>query len=302
MQPARLSVIVATRDRARHLDAMLASYAGEWTDTLEFVVVDNGSRDDTAQVLERWKKERPNLRALHEPEPGQSVALNRGIAATTGPFVAFLDDDILVRPGWAAAYLRAFERSECAGFHGRILLEARAQADETKAALARRYKLLPITDHGTAACAVGELVGANMAVRREWLTQVGGFDERLGPGRTGFGGDSQVGRDIVSRGGKLLYVADACVEHVYDECRMTEAHFEDHHRRLGRSRFAARGSGSVSRVITNVVLSLVRSRCAKWGKAEEAYYRNRARYFEYSEMLRAWRESARGPRSHSGAG
>src|SRR5215471_3138145 len=134
--------------------------------------------------------------------------------------------------------LGAFETRDCAGFQGRILLESSARADPAKVQLVRRYNLLPITDLGLERCAVEEFVGANMAVRREWMERAGGFDEELGPGRSGFGGDSKLGQEICARGGKLEYVPLACVEHVYEERRMTEAQFEEHYRRCGRSRHA----------------------------------------------------------------
>lgn len=293
MSSARLSVIVATRDRATYLDAMLSSYRTEWARTGEFLVVDNGSRDDTAEVLACWKRREPRLRSMFVAEPGKSLALNRGIASTSGPHLAFLDDDVLVQPGWAAKLLAAFESSACAGFQGRILLESGARSDPVKAELARRYDLLPITDHGAESCRVGELVGANMAVRRAWLERAGGFDEELGPGRTGFGEDSKLGRDIVALGGELAYIPGAWVEHVYDERRMTEAHFEEHHRLLGRSRFALRQNKLVTRLVLNVVASMIRSRLARWRGAEDAYLRNHARYFAYSEMLRVHRERRR---------
>jgi glycosyltransferase involved in cell wall biosynthesis len=290
MEPEKLSVIVATRDRAPHLDAMLASYSGEWADTRELLVVDNGSRDGTRAVLERARATQPKLASLYVAEPGQSLAINRGIAATSGPYVAFLDDDILVQPGWARALIRAFETTDCAGIQGRILLAAVARADPQKAALARRYNTLPITDFGTEPRRVKVLVGANMAVRREVLERLGGFDEDLGPGRTGFGADTKVGRQITESGAELAYVAQACVEHVYDPARMTDAFFEDYNRRRGRGRFAEKENPLWTSVLPNLCTASIRARMARWSGAEDAYYRHRGRYFAYSEMLRIHRE------------
>jgi GT2 family glycosyltransferase len=289
MKSEQLSVIVATRDRCEHLAAMLSSYASEWQDTRELLVVDNGSRDGTAALLERLERSHPKLASLHVAQRGKSVAMNRGISATTGAYVAFLDDDVIVQPGWARAYVSAFEQESCAGFQGRIVLAADARNDPTKAALARRYKTLPITELDADHAAVRVLIGANMAVRREALTRAGGFDEMLGPGRTGFGEDTKLGRAIRASGGELEYVAAACVEHVYDAGRMTEAFFEDYHRRMGRGRFAEKHHKYWTSVVPNLIAATVRSRVARLFRAEETYYRNRARYFAYSEMLRMHR-------------
>ena len=295
MESEQLSVIVASRDRCQHLAAMLASYASEWPHTRELLVVDNGSRDGTASLLEGMQRSQPKLASLYVAEPGKSLAMNRGIAATSGAYVAFLDDDVLVQPGWARAYVRAFEQTDCAGFQGRILLAADARGDPEKAALVRRYKTLPITDLGQDRAAVRVLVGANMAVRRDVLARIRGFDEELGPGRTGFGEDTKLGRAIRQGGGKLAYVADACVEHVYDAGRMTEAFFEDYHRRMGRGRFAEKHHKYWTSVVPNLIAATIRSRVARWCRAEETYYRNLGRYFAYSEMLRLHRA----PREHA---
>jgi GT2 family glycosyltransferase len=293
MEFGQLSVIIATRDRADYLAAMLESFASEWEHVRELLVVDNGSRDGTPALLEETKRVWPKLASLHVPEPGKSLALNRGIAATSGAYVAFLDDDVLVQPGWARAIERAFTTSDCAGVQGRIRLAAEARADPHKAALARRYKTLPIIDLGSDASSarvnVRVLVGANMAVRREALVRAGGFDETLGPGRTGFGEDTKLGRAIVAGGGALAYVPDACVEHVYDPARMTDAFFEDYHRRMGRGRFAEKHNPYWTSVVPNLVAAVVRSRVARLCRAEETYYRNLGRYFAYSEMLRMHR-------------
>src|SRR5690606_25116914 len=107
MEAEPLSVVIATRDRAERLERMLASLDAESEDLLEVVVVDNGSRDDTAQRIERWCEARPYATALHHAPPGKSGALNAGVARTRGAWIAFLDDDVSVRPGWARALRRA---------------------------------------------------------------------------------------------------------------------------------------------------------------------------------------------------
>ena len=105
----------------------------------------------------------------------------------------------------------------------------------------------------------------------------------------GFGEDTKLGREIRARGGKLAYLPEACVEHVYDAERMTDAFFEDYHRRLGRGRFAEKHNPYWTSVVPNLVAATVRSRLARWCRAEETYYRNLGRYFAYSEMLRLHR-------------
>ena len=67
------------------------------------MVVDDGSRDGTAELLASWRGGRP-LRALSQPALGPAVARNRGVAAARGDRVAFLGDDTVPEPDWLAAH------------------------------------------------------------------------------------------------------------------------------------------------------------------------------------------------------
>jgi glycosyltransferase involved in cell wall biosynthesis len=76
---------------------------------LEVVVVDDGSRDDTADVVARLADPRVRL-TRHEHPQGVSAARNRGIALATGEWIALLDDDDLWAPDKLVAQLCAARR------------------------------------------------------------------------------------------------------------------------------------------------------------------------------------------------
>ena len=92
----RLSLIIPTHNRAGQLLAALESVvrqdmpAGEW----ECVVVNNNSTDDTPARFAAFAARYPalNLRMVTETGPGVSYARNRGIAETSAPYMAFIDD------------------------------------------------------------------------------------------------------------------------------------------------------------------------------------------------------------------
>ena len=85
-----VSVIIPTFDRAHTLVRALDSVRAQTLPPLEVIVVDDGSRDDTARlVLQGY----PTVRYLPQANAGVSVARNRGIAAARGQWLAFLDSD-----------------------------------------------------------------------------------------------------------------------------------------------------------------------------------------------------------------
>jgi glycosyltransferase involved in cell wall biosynthesis len=90
-----LSVVVPTRNRSSLLAGALASVDRIATDRLhvEKIVVDDGSTDDTPLVAAGY-----GVRLLRSPGRGASAARNAGMAAATGEFLLFLDDDDQVVP------------------------------------------------------------------------------------------------------------------------------------------------------------------------------------------------------------
>lgn len=101
MSGPEVSVVVPTHDRADLLPRLLRSVLGQQDVDLELLVVDDGSRDHTAQVLSRCTD--PRLRVLrHEQARGVSHARNTGTGAARGRWVAWCDDDDV----WAPAKLR----------------------------------------------------------------------------------------------------------------------------------------------------------------------------------------------------
>jgi glycosyltransferase involved in cell wall biosynthesis len=89
-----VSVVIPTRDRSRLLVLALRSALRQREVDLEVVVVDDGSGDDTPEVVAGLRDARVHL--VRHPGPhGVSAARNSGIAAARGRWIAFLDDDDL---------------------------------------------------------------------------------------------------------------------------------------------------------------------------------------------------------------
>lgn len=86
----RISVIIPTYNRAHLLRRALGSIVAQTVDVDEIIVVDDGSTDDTRQMLE---ESYPFVRYVHQPNAGAAVARNSGIAQASCQWIAFLDTD-----------------------------------------------------------------------------------------------------------------------------------------------------------------------------------------------------------------
>lgn len=103
------SVVIATKDRAAFLARTLDSLAAQsGAPSFEVVVVDNGSRDETSELVKARVASVPfPLALVHVPQPNRGAARNAGIAAATGDIVVFVDDDVWLPQGFLAAHAAA---------------------------------------------------------------------------------------------------------------------------------------------------------------------------------------------------
>src|SRR5690349_5184620 len=119
-----VTIAICTRNRAASLRRMLNSltlveFPGGTQ--CEVVVVDNGSTDDTASIIESFAGALP-IRHDVEPAPGVSFARNRAVGMARGKFIVWTDDDVVVDRQWLSAYVAAFGRwPEADLFGGKIL-------------------------------------------------------------------------------------------------------------------------------------------------------------------------------------
>jgi glycosyltransferase involved in cell wall biosynthesis len=126
MTPLPLTVALCTRDRPELLRRALDSLAAQVPPPAEVLVIDNAPRDArTRAVVEGIGG---GVRYAAEPVPGLDFARNRALAAASQEVVAFLDDDAVAGPGWAAALLAPFADPRVGAVTGRV--EALATATD----------------------------------------------------------------------------------------------------------------------------------------------------------------------------
>ena len=103
----RFSVIIPTHNRAPLIPSALRSVFAQTFTDFETIVVDDGSTDNTAEVVRAFA---PRVLFLRQPNRGPGAARNLGIAHASGAYVAFLDSDDIWFPWTLATYAHAIDR------------------------------------------------------------------------------------------------------------------------------------------------------------------------------------------------
>lgn len=104
-----ISVIIPTYNRSQSLHRALQSVYRQTLMPGEIIVVDDGSNDGTEQML---RNEFPEVRYIYQQNRGVSAARNRGIAAASGDWLAFLDSDDQWLPEKLQKQQQALARSQ----------------------------------------------------------------------------------------------------------------------------------------------------------------------------------------------
>lgn len=118
----KVSVVIPTYNRAEKVCKGIESVLAQTFKDAEIVVVDDGSSDNTASVLNQTFGDR--IRYFHQTNQGASIARNRGVAEARGEWIAFLDSDDIWEPDKLEWQLRALEKfgPQCAACYTDVRL------------------------------------------------------------------------------------------------------------------------------------------------------------------------------------
>ncbi len=194
-------MIVPARDAAATLPECLHALHNQTIPLDEIIVVDDGSRDATAQIA----RDAGASVIVLPVSGGAAAARNVGAAAASGDILLFTDADCAPLPGWAEALLAAFDDPAVAGAKGTyrsrqtsltarfVQLEYEDRYDRTA-----RFESIDFIDTYSA------------AYRRDVFEALGGFDPSIIMVE-----DQEFSFRVAARGHRMVFVPEAAVYHYH---------------------------------------------------------------------------------------
>jgi len=224
----RVTVVIPARDEARAIGACLDAVLMQSEPDLQVIVVDGGSRDGTAAIVQRRAAEDPRVELIENPAGLIPRSLNLALAAARAPYLVRVDAHATVPRDYVARIVEHLETGEWSGVGGRkqgvgFTPSGRAVA----AAMGSRFGVGNSTYHYGEARAVVDHVPFG-AYPVDVARRLGGWDERCVVNQD-YEFDYRVRRD----GGLLLFDPELVIDW---HCRQSVRELFQQYRRYGRGK------------------------------------------------------------------
>ncbi|KAF0221834.1 MAG: glycosyl transferase family [Geobacteraceae bacterium] len=303
-----IDVIICTYNRAQKLVRAVESiFASELMPghNLRLLIVDNNSKDETAQVLKELSlRHGSRLLSIFEERQGKSRALNAALNRISGNLVAFTDDDVTVDRRWIVEMISALERHrECRCFGGRTVpiyperlpdwLDLDGSMGFVRSVFVDRFDGEEEVFYGKGRTVSQTPAGVNMFFRREAVQLNGLFRTDLGPqgDELGFSEDTEYCQRLIRLGERFMYIPTAVVNHPVHENRLTKEYLLSWQYRCGRSEVRKCGGYNGAPSLLGIPRYLLR----KWAShgigtflaytAVERFYNKLKLYFTSGEII-----------------
>ncbi len=208
--PGLVSIVIPVHNRWDLTEACLSSIAANTQAPTEVIVVDNGSTDGTGDELAG-----ADVTVIRNQENlGFPIAVNQGIAATSGEYVCVLNNDTEVTAGWLDPLLAALDLPGTAmvGPRSNRIAGLQCVPDGPKAddPTAHEWAATWIKGRAGRTWPINRLIGFCLLLRRSTFEEFGGLDEGFGIGNHE---DDELGNRLMAGGLRLRVVDDSVVIH-----------------------------------------------------------------------------------------
>ena len=173
-----VSILMPAYNVSRYVRQAIDSVLAQTRPDFELLVVDDGSTDDTAEIVAGYAGREPRIRLIRQPNQGIGAARNTALAAARAPWVALLDSDDVWLPGYLEAQLAILERRpeidvlsanavNMGGVWDGLVYNPRIRGDDPI-----ELTLPDLVEHEDAVCILS-------MIRRHMLEALGGFNAQL---------------------------------------------------------------------------------------------------------------------------
>jgi len=233
VRASTVCAVICTYNRYDLLEKAIESLAAQQIsrDRFSIMVVDNSPDPLRAENESTKYRDVPGLVYRYESTAGLSNARNVAARESSADVLAYLDDDAIASPSWAASLIDAFNFGEAIGIVGGQIMPL-WESDRPSWLADSLLGYVSVVDWGGETRVAGEsewFAGANISFRRTCIIEAGFFDTNLG--RTGAGAsllsneEVALVRRIHALGYRSVYCPKASVDHLVEHKRLTQHWF-----------------------------------------------------------------------------
>lgn len=204
-----VSVIIPVyNDEKRIIDCVTSVYDQKQTNyTLEVIVVDNGSSDNTLAIIENKLKTKYKDLVVESCEvPGSYAARNQGLSVCNGDFTAFTDSDCIVSKNWIDASLSKIKGEGVTTIIAGEVNFFKENGKFTEQSAIDFENTFSMKQEENAKN--GKCITANFFCYKKFFDSVGLFNSALKSG-----GDVEISQRAVNKGGSVIFNPEASVNH-----------------------------------------------------------------------------------------
>lgn len=203
MEP-KFSIIIPVYNSAKTIPQVLRAVLSQnCSEPFEVIAVDDGSTDDTAQIVRSFE----NVRYIHQANCGPAAARNAGAHASRGEVLFFTDSDCIPHPDWIERILPHLSESKVAAIAGSY-----GVANPSSLLAVCIHKEI-LYRHGFRLKKYSRAFGSyNVAIRRKVFEDIGGYNTRY---RHASGEDNDLSYRILQGGYRIFFEPQAKVDHFH---------------------------------------------------------------------------------------
>ncbi|WP_066494954.1 glycosyltransferase family 2 protein [Abyssisolibacter fermentans] len=227
-----ISIVIPTYNKYKYLEATLKSLEKQNVIDLkyEIIIVDDGSTDETKEIITSCMDKNPNIKYYHQKNQGRSIARNTGIKVSKGKYILFLDDDRIVCEDFVQAHYDCLKQGS-----NKKIISLGARYNIYRSNFEKKHKeFVDMIDNNTSEFTQKSRLAyywrkiqkgfenkeiawitfttGNVGMSKEFLLQVGSFDERF----KGWGlEDTELGYRLFKAGG--IFVKNDCAKNYHIE-------------------------------------------------------------------------------------